>query len=331
MLGCASKLGLAKTGSSVIKEPMNKQLRLDHLIGLPDIKEQVRIQIAASKNGHTIFPHCILYGIGGSGKTSVVHAISNELDYYFVETEGATFKTRDDIYAKLRTSLKQSKDAKKPLLFFVDEVHRLNHTQQEAFYIPMKECRIEDEHIEPFCLFVATTRFDLLDAGSFVTRFQNIWQIDRYKERYIQQIIADELRKRKVEFKPDAVIALSKRCLGIPRIAVNLAKSACDYLIAKGHTELAAIHVEAMCLLNGIDCIGLNRMHRSYLKALNEMDKPIGLGVIASKLRQHKDMVEGSIEPILFELDFVAPTARGRQITMKGRQHWQKNICLDSR
>lgn len=294
---------------------------LNKLIGLVDLKQQVSIQIAACKKRGTVYPNSILWGIGGTGKSSVARSIALDLDYHLVEVEGATFKHRTDLFERLNEALKQSREHNKRLLFFIDEIHRLSVLLQEALYFPMKENKIEGKKIDAFCLFAATTRLDLLDAGSFVSRFRNVWQIDRYGERYIQQIIADELRKQKVFFNPYAIIDLSKRCLGIPRIAVNLTHKVTDYLLAKEIGKLDVQHVDEICRLEGIDGIGLNRMHREYLMALFDIDKPIGLGTIASKLGVNKDTVSGSVEPILLAMGLVIPTARGRQITDKGRKH----------
>lgn len=307
---------------------------LSQLIGLTDLKKLARLYIKACRRADITFPHTLLWGIGGTGKTVFARAIGQDLRYYFVEFHAADFKSRQQLYGTLRDSLAEAQQAGKPLLFFLDEVHRLSTGLQEALYtvmaewwIPTKEGRLDISH---FTLVGATTRYDMLDANSFVTRMKNKWQITRYDLNEMREIVTFELVKisRTLHVKPfcfgrKVTREIAQRCLGIPRNAVSLVEQIALQAIADNKRRITVKDCQRMFGLSGIDGIGLGKAHHEYLNKLAESRVngsyvPIGIGAISGKLRLAQDVVVGSIEPILLELDFVASTPRGRILTKKG-------------
>ncbi|MGX3043788.1 replication-associated recombination protein A [Helicobacter sp. T3_23-1056] len=81
-------------------------------------------------------PHCFFYGTPGSGKTTLARIIASELGSDFLEFNATDFKLES-----LRVRLKPYKDALIIPLIFIDEVHRLSKTQQEALLPIMEERR----------------------------------------------------------------------------------------------------------------------------------------------------------------------------------------------
>jgi len=78
--------------------------------------------------------HCFFYGPPGTGKTTTAKIIATELNRDFYIFDGANFKINE-----IRKILDRNKNSffKKPLVF-IDEVHRLSKTQQEALLVPME-------------------------------------------------------------------------------------------------------------------------------------------------------------------------------------------------
>ena len=307
--------------------PNNMEVtKLNDLIGLPREKAKAITQIRGCRGSNILFPHTLLYGIGGTGKTAFARAIGNELGYHFVEVEANVFKTREQILAFLKDSSSSAQSRGLTLLLFIDEIHRLRLPIQEALYLPMKEWRVTsrsgDIPLAPFTLIGATTRFDMLDTNSFVTRFENLWEVERYSKRDIGMIVAHEFRKAGLHFSRQIVAVIAKRCLGIPRYAVSFVHKL-RFMAEAGSISLAA--VKRMFELEGIDDAGLHPIHRRYLVILEKSRHdgryaPLGVGAIASKMRQPEDMIKGAVEPILLELDLVAPTPRGRILTTTGEE-----------
>jgi len=300
--------------------------KLSDLIGLPQLKARADYIIKACNKTNLVFPHLLLSGIGGTGKTAIARAIALELDYYFVEFEAAIFKNRNQLLESLHKSEQQSSIANKKLMFFIDEIHRLSLPLQEALYFPMSEFKIPKTEntiqVSEFTLVGATTRPEMLDGNSFISRFKLHWVIERYENIFIEQIIAKQLREYDLGFDINVVKEISKRAIGIPRLAVNLVDKL--NLLAKSMsiTTLSEAHCARLFKIEEIDEFGLNQTHLKYLSIVASNGKsPIGLSCIAAKMRQPEESIQGTIEPLLLEMDLVALTPRGRIITPKGLEY----------
>ena len=298
---------------------------LDKLVGLQKEKQKARIAIASCLQRGVVFPHTLLYGIGGTGKTVLAHAIAEELQYHVIETEAAAFKTRNHILSRLKAGVEEAQRKGTRLLLFVDEIHRLSIDRQEAFYIPMKEWRAATAEgqitLAPFCLVGATTRRDMLDEASFVSRFPNQWQIQRYTIPDIMIILSELFEGFGMGCESNVLRSIAKRCLGIPRHANNLAGKVRDVVLFNGGQRVRSEDVQMACSMEGIDKIGLNQCHLAYLNILHKAGGPRGLTGLAAKLMQPVDVISGTIEPILLSLDFIDLAARGRVLTASGAEH----------
>lgn len=312
-------------------------MSLSSLIGLTREKRKARLLIRACRYSGEVFPHTLLYGIGGTGKTEFTRRVGHELGYHFVETHAAAFKHREILFSALIEHSKEAQRRGFTLLFFVDEIHRLNLLLQEGLYQAMKEWWIPtpDGRVQlvPFTLFGATTRFDMLDSNSFVTRFGNVWEIQRYPESEIAAIVAKKLSSHKLRFSAEVSSEIAKRCLGIPRNAVNLAEKVRIMAFSQESSEVTLDHCRDTFELEQIDVRGLHPVHHRYLKILKQSRsdgkyQPLGVGAIAAKMRQPEDVIKGSVEPILLELNFVGPTPRGRILTDCGAEYFSENIRL---
>lgn len=274
-----------------------------------------------------MFPHTLLYGVGGTGKTEFARRVGNELSCHFVETHAAAFKKREVLFSALIHHSSEAQRLGKPLLFFIDEIHRLRLPLQEGLYQAMKEWWIPTpagkKKLAPFTLMGATTRFDMLDSNSFVTRFENVWEIQRYDLTSMAAIVANELSKHGMHFVAEVSYDIAKRCLGIPRTGINLANKVRRMAQSIGASEITLDHCRRTFDLEEIDKLGLHPVHHRYLQILHasQVDghfAPLGVGSIAAKMRQPEDLIKGSVEPILLELSMISPTPRGRIITQSG-------------
>lgn len=79
-----------------------------------------------------ILPHCIFFGPPGSGKTSLARILARSVGSEFYELNATHFKLED-----LRKIISPN-SLLKPVIF-IDEVHRLSKTQQEALLPIMEE------------------------------------------------------------------------------------------------------------------------------------------------------------------------------------------------
>jgi Holliday junction DNA helicase RuvB len=295
-----------------------------------ELKARAQIDIQACLRMKEVFPHTLLEGPGGCGKTAFALAIAEELDYYSIVTEAASLRTRQQIIDCLTTAEHQAVKAGKPLLLFVDEVQRFSIPQQEVWYYPLdrKQPRItlSDKTIQlrPFTLIAATTRQDSLDQASFVKRFGNILNVQRFNEQDLRTIIKGYFNSQKILVSCFVLQYISQRSLGIPRQALRLAEKVRNFFLSSGEVSLGLHHCEAALKLEGLDDTGLSNLHIGYLQALLESGKPRGVVGIAGRLGQSVEIVSELIEPILLELGLIDRTARGRVITEGGRKYLAK-------
>ena len=94
---------------------------LARLVGMATEKSRAVIDIEACKHSGDTFPHTLIHGRGGLGKTAFARAIAEELGYLFIEKEAASYRHRKDIIEHLRESDKRARTSGKRLLLFIDE------------------------------------------------------------------------------------------------------------------------------------------------------------------------------------------------------------------
>ncbi|MGH2305982.1 replication-associated recombination protein A [Campylobacter taeniopygiae] len=105
--------------------------KLDEIIGQKDLVEIFKKFITMQK-----LPHSLFYGVAGCGKTTFAKVIAKDFGLDFYEFDGGNFKLEE-----LRNILDQYKNSLYKPLIFIDEIHRLNKTQQEMLLIPMENYR----------------------------------------------------------------------------------------------------------------------------------------------------------------------------------------------
>jgi len=103
----------------------------DEILGQKDLVELFKKFVAMQK-----LPHSIFFGVAGSGKTSFARVIAKEFGLDFYEFDGGNFRLEE-----LRKILDNYKESLYKPLIFIDEIHRLNKTQQEMLLIPMENYR----------------------------------------------------------------------------------------------------------------------------------------------------------------------------------------------
>ena len=96
----------------------------DHLLG-----DDCPIRNAVMSNK---LPSIILWGPPGVGKTSIAYAIANSVNYEFISLSAVLSGVKDIREAVDKANFNKDQNQKKTMLF-IDEVHRFNKSQQDAF------------------------------------------------------------------------------------------------------------------------------------------------------------------------------------------------------
>ena len=180
-------------------------------------------------------PHSmILWGPPGVGKTTLAKILAQSADAHF-EAISAVLSGVKEIRAAIAIAQKQRDGHGRKTLLFVDEVHRFNKSQQDAF-LPY----VEDGTI----IFIgATTENPSFELNNALLSRCRIYVLKSLSIEDIKTIVSNalpELNKinnSSLTIQNDAMELLANAADGDARRALNLIEIAAD-LVADSHTEL---------------------------------------------------------------------------------------------
>ena len=127
--------------SQMLEEEQNlegslRPQRLAEYIGQERMKESLRVCIEAATRRGEPLDHAIFYGPPGLGKTTIAHVIAREMGGNIRSTSGLVLAHAGDLAAILANL--QGRD-----VLFIDEIHRLPPSVEEALYPAMEDFQID--------------------------------------------------------------------------------------------------------------------------------------------------------------------------------------------
>jgi holliday junction DNA helicase RuvB len=303
-------------------------------IGQEQVKENLKVAIAAARGRNDVLDHLLFHGPPGLGKTSLAYIIAREMGVNIKATSGPIVERPGDL-AGLLTNLEAGD------VLFIDEIHRLNHVVEELLYPAMEDYQIDimiDQGpkarsmklpLKPFTLIGATTRSGLL-TSPLRDRFGLIFRLDFYSPDALARILKRSASILGVIGEDNGVAEIARRSRGTPRIANRLLRRVRDYAQVKGGGNITrAIAEEALRMLE-VDPIGLDKMDTMLLLAM--IDKfaggPVGVETLAAAIGEEKDTIEDVYEPFLIQSGFLQRTPRGRMATALAYEHFGRTPGL---
>src|SRR5271154_1095433 len=197
------RLVTAKRAEEDAAELALRPQTLDDFVGQKQVRENLKIFIAAAKSRGEALDHVLLHGPPGLGKTTLAQIVSRELGVGFRATSGPVIQKSGDLAAIL-TNL-QPRD-----VLFIDEIHRLQPAIEEILYPAMEDFQLDliigegpgartvRIDLQPFTLVGATTRSGLL-ATPLRDRFGIPLRLVFYTTAELTQIVSRMAEKLEVQ------------------------------------------------------------------------------------------------------------------------------------
>lgn len=303
----------------------------EEYIGQEQVKENLKVAIAAARGRRDVLDHILFHGPPGLGKTSLAYIIAREMGVNIKATSGPVVERPGDL-AALLTNLEEGD------ILFIDEIHRLNHVVEEVLYPAMEDYQIDlmigqgpsarsiKLDLKRFTLIGATTRSGLL-TSPLRSRFGATFRLDFYSPEALTEILKRSASILGVGGDDEGMAEIARRSRGTPRIANRLLRRARDYAQVKASGTITKRVTEEALRMLEIDPMGFDKMDTMLLLAL--IDKfgggPVGVETLAAAIGEEKDTIEDVYEPFLIQAGFLQRTPRGRVATALAYDHFDRS------
>lgn len=304
---------------------------IEDFTGQAQLIENLRVFIQAANMRNEPLDHVLFHGPPGLGKTTLSRIVANELGTNIKETSGPILDKPGDLAGILMNL--EERD-----VLFIDEIHRINVVVEEYLYAAMEDFKIDiivesgpaaksyEIDILPFTLVGATTRSGLL-TSPLLSRFSIKSRLNYYPAEVITNIILRSAKILNIGISLAAAEEISKRSRGTPRIANGLLRRIRDFAMVKGNgtidLEVTKFGLKAL----NVDENGFDEMDNKILITLIEKFKggPVGISNIATAVGEEIGTIEEVYEPYLIQEGFIVRTPRGREVTAKAYEHFNKH------
>ena len=278
--------------------PLAERMRpdiLEDFVGQEDVVGSgtpLRQLISGDQNLRSI----ILWGPPGSGKTTLAHIISHHTQSRFVIISAVTASIKDvkQIMELARMGLR---DSGRRTLLFVDEIHRFNKAQQDAF-LPF----IEDGSI---VLIGATTENPSFSLVSALLSRSRVYVLNALSEddlvRVLQRALAEEERglgKLGITIETEVLKQMASVSDGDARRALNLLELAVETAPRDPVTRQPSVDADALRMVLTREHLVYDKTGEAHFNTISALHKSMRASDVQAAVYWTGRMLQSGEEPL---------------------------------
>lgn len=274
---------------SSLFQPLAARLRpeqLQHYYGQPHLLGPGKPLRLALEQGsvHSM----ILWGPSGSGKTTLAKMLAAHANAHIINLSAVLAGVKD-----IRQAVADAKQQTQQTILFVDEVHRFNKSQQDAF-LPF----VEDGTIT---LIGATTENPSFELNSALLSRTRVYVLKRLQAEELLQIVQhalDELQTQHndvIEFAHDLQVQLAEYADGDARRCLNTLELALELALAKTDKPIINADILAEVMTGSVRVFDKNG--EAFYNQISALHKAIRGSDPDAALYWFARMIDGGCDP----------------------------------
>lgn len=276
----------------------------DEYKGQNNFKNILNAYLKGTKEAKKLFPHTLISGVAGQGKTTIAYIIAKTIGCKFVECVASSISSPQQFIDKL-----VEVDGG---ILFIDEMQTIK-AKVANFILPiLEDFQINGQKIKPFtCICATTEKGKLLRLYKpLVDRMKIQKELDMYKISEIIEIVKQYVGKTFIteNLTNDAYQQIAENCKLTPRTAIRLAEG----YIYMQH-DFNAVLRSYNIVKNGY-----TQKDIKTLEILSQNEGGISVKSLAAMLNTSEENYCYEIENWLLQNGLISISSR-RKITEKGK------------